>query len=89
MYYLLKLISFSGKKHFKKYWKMETNTGKVGEFCQSGKVGTILDKTCVHQLASQNFKVEAKFDLPTDLNIRAFRQNWQFYPSSLTVEVHN
>ena len=45
---MLKWIRFSGKKHFKKYWKMETNTGKVGEFCQSGKVGTILYKTCVH-----------------------------------------
>ena len=44
---------------------------------------------CLDQLASQIFKVEAKFDLPTDLNIRAFRQNWQFYPSFLTAEVHN
>ena len=26
----------------KKYWKMGKNTGKVGEFCQPGKVGTIL-----------------------------------------------
>ena len=25
----------------KKYWKMEKNMGKVREFCQSGKVGTM------------------------------------------------
>ena len=32
---------FSLKKTLKKYWKMEKNTGKVREFCQSGKVGTM------------------------------------------------
>ena len=25
----------------KKYWKMEKNTGKVAEFCQFEKVGTL------------------------------------------------
>ena len=30
-------------KTLKKYWKFEKkNTGKVREFCQSGKVGTLL-----------------------------------------------
>ena len=28
-------------KTLKKYWKLEKNTGKVREFCQSGKVGTL------------------------------------------------
>ena len=35
------------KKTFKKYWKMAKNTGKVGEFCQSGKVGTLIIIICV------------------------------------------
>ena len=36
---------FSLKKNnktLKKYWKVAKNTGKVREFCQSGKVGTLL-----------------------------------------------
>ena len=28
-------------KTLKKYWKFGKNTGKVREFCQSGKVGTL------------------------------------------------
>ena len=28
-------------KTVKKYWKIGKNTGKVREFCQSGKVGTL------------------------------------------------
>ena len=28
-------------KTLKKYWKIGKNTGKVREFCQSGKVGTL------------------------------------------------
>ena len=32
----------SKNKTLKKYWKMGKNTGKVREFCQSGKVGTLL-----------------------------------------------
>ena len=37
---LLKWIKFSVKKiKHKKYWK---SPGKVGEFCQSGKVGTLV-----------------------------------------------
>ena len=28
-------------KTLKKYWKIGKNTGKVGEFCHSGKVGTL------------------------------------------------
>ena len=35
MYYLLNLIKF------KNHWKMGKHTGKVGEFCQSGKVGAM------------------------------------------------
>ena len=46
MHYLLKWIKFSVKKqnikkileNGKKYWKSQ---GKVGEFCHSGKVGTL------------------------------------------------
>ena len=43
MYYLLKCIKFLVRKNktLKKYWKMEKNTGKVREFCQPGKVGTL------------------------------------------------
>ena len=35
--------SFQFKKNrtLKKYWKMAKNTGKVREFCQSRKVGTL------------------------------------------------
>ena len=46
-YYLLKWINFSVKKtlkileKWKKYWKSE---GKVREFCQSGKVGTMFEQ---------------------------------------------
>ena len=48
MYYLLNLIKFSVKKTItekilengEKYWKSQ---GKVREFCQSGKVGTLVD----------------------------------------------
>ena len=29
-------------KTLKKYWKIGKNTGKVREFCQSGKVGTLV-----------------------------------------------
>ena len=29
-------------KTLKKYWKMEKDTGKVREFCQSRKVGTLI-----------------------------------------------
>ena len=29
-------------KTFKKYWKIEKNTGKVWEFCQSGREGTMI-----------------------------------------------
>ena len=29
-------------KTLKKYWKIGKNTGKVREFCQSGKVGTLI-----------------------------------------------
>ena len=29
------------KQNIKKYWKNGKNTGKIGEFCQSGKVGTM------------------------------------------------
>ena len=44
VYYLLKWIKFSVKKqHIKKNTgKMGKNTGKVREFCQSGKVGTLM-----------------------------------------------
>ena len=31
-------------KTLKKYWKIGKNTGKVREFCQSGKVGTLTGK---------------------------------------------
>ena len=43
VYYLLKCIKFLVRKNktLKKYWKMEKNTGKVREFCQPGKVGTL------------------------------------------------
>ena len=49
VYYLLNLIKFSVKKPItekilengKKYWKSQ---GKVREFCQSGKVGTLRGK---------------------------------------------
>ena len=43
MYCLLKWIKFSVKKtqHKKNTGKLEKNTGKVREFCQSGKVGTL------------------------------------------------
>ena len=45
-------------QNIKKYWKIEKNTGKVEEFCQSGKVGTMnicvkvnstLRKKCSHK----------------------------------------
>ena len=44
VHYLLKCIKFSVKKtkHLKNTGKMAKNTGKVREFCQSGKVGTLL-----------------------------------------------
>ena len=44
VYYLLKCIKFLVRKNetLKKYWKMEKNTGKVREFCQPGKVGTLM-----------------------------------------------
>ena len=32
---------FSLKKNIKNAGKMDKNTSKVGEFCQSGKVGTM------------------------------------------------
>ena len=32
------------EKNFKKYWKTVKNTGKVGEICQSEKVGTMVCK---------------------------------------------
>ena len=42
MYYLLKWIKFSVKKqNIKNTGKMEKDTGKVREFCQSGKVETM------------------------------------------------
>ena len=43
VHFLVKWIKFSVKKNktLKKYWKMAKNTGKVREFCQSGKVGTL------------------------------------------------
>ena len=43
VHYLQKWIKFSFKKtkHKKIYWKMAKNTGKVREFCQSGKVGIL------------------------------------------------
>ena len=31
-------------KTLKKYWKIGKNTGKVREFCQSGKVGTLFEQ---------------------------------------------
>ena len=44
VYYLLKWIKLSVKKNktLKKYWKMAKNTGKVREFCQSWKAGTLI-----------------------------------------------
>ena len=44
MHCLLKWIKFSVKKtkHLKNTGKMAKNTGKVREFCQSGKVGTLM-----------------------------------------------
>ena len=39
-------------KTLKKYWKIGKNTGKVREFCQSGKVGTLI--TCMKPLHEQN-----------------------------------
>ena len=33
------------KQNIKKYWKIEKDTGKVREFCQSGKVGTLDELT--------------------------------------------
>ena len=45
MYYLLKWIKFSVEqnKTLKKILKNgEKNTGKVREFCESGKVGTVI-----------------------------------------------
>ena len=35
-------------KTLKIYWKMETNTGKVREFCQCGKVGTMIGGNATH-----------------------------------------
>ena len=45
--YLTKWIKFSVKKtkHLKNTGKMAKNTGKVREFCQSGKVGTLYTQT--------------------------------------------
>ena len=34
-------------KTLKKYWKIGKNTGKVREFCQSGKVGTLINSRSV------------------------------------------
>ena len=34
-------------KTLKKYWKIGKNTGKVREFCRSGKVGTLCYYCCV------------------------------------------
>ena len=47
MYCLLKWIKFSVKKtkHKKNTGKLEKNTGKVREFCQSGKVGTLMTQS--------------------------------------------
>ena len=45
MYYLLNLNLIK----FENHWKNGKNTGKVREFCQSGKVGTLsnLYYTCI------------------------------------------
>ena len=45
MYYLLNLIKFSVKKTIteKILENGKKNTGKVREFCQSGKVGTLFE----------------------------------------------
>ena len=32
-----------GNKTLKKYWKIGKKTGKVREFCQTGKVGTLFN----------------------------------------------
>ena len=32
----------------KKYWKMAKNTGKVREFCQSRKVGTLVKRFLIY-----------------------------------------
>ena len=44
MHFLVKWIKFSVKKkqNIRKILEMAKNTGKVREFCQSGKVGTLL-----------------------------------------------
>ena len=36
-----KVLSLKKNKTLKKYWKMAKNTGKVREFCHSGKVVTL------------------------------------------------
>ena len=55
VYYLLNLIKFSVKKTItekilengEKYWKSQ---GKVREFCQSGKVGTLICTLCLRRI---------------------------------------
>ena len=44
VYYFAKMHQFFNLKNklLKKYWKNGKNTGKVREFCQSGKVGTLI-----------------------------------------------
>ena len=42
MYYFLLVFSFKKQQNIERYWKkMKKNTGKVREYCQSGKVGTM------------------------------------------------
>ena len=38
------VLSLKNETLKKYYWKMEKNTGKVKEFCQSGKVGTLYER---------------------------------------------
>ena len=38
---MYQVFSLEKKTTLKKYWKMDKNTGKVREFCQSEKVGTM------------------------------------------------
>ena len=61
MYYLLKLMKLLVRKkqnHLKNTGKMGEKTGKVGEFCQSGKVGT--RETCYHNVRVKTFLQNAR-----------------------------
>ena len=67
VYYLLKWIKFSVYKirTLEKYWKKAKNTGKVREFCQSRKVGTLIYPTRHFYICNENKNLKIFYKLMT------------------------